>query len=51
MQNFKEYFFALGDNRNDSYDSRYIELIKLDDVKGTVFFRIYLINRIIYLKQ
>lgn len=35
------YYFVVGDNRNNSLDSRYIGLIKKDDIEGKVIFRIF----------
>lgn len=34
-------YFVMGDNRNDSYDSRQIGGIKRDDIIGRAMFRIY----------
>ena len=35
------YYFVLGDNRTNSTDSRIIGLISINDIKGTVDFRIF----------
>lgn len=35
------YYFVVGDNRNNSLDSRYIGLLKKDDIEGKVIFRIF----------
>lgn len=32
----EEYYFVIGDNRNNSIDSRIIGLVKKEDIKGTV---------------
>ncbi len=41
-------YFVLGDNRNDSIDSRYasIGIINIDDIIGKVIFRVYPFNEI-----
>ena len=39
------YYLVLGDNRSVSYDSRYIGLISKNDIMGTVFNRIYPIDK------
>lgn len=44
------YVFVLGDNRDDSLDSRIIGPIKTDDIRGPVFFRIFPINRMQFFK-
>lgn len=36
----KDEYFVLGDNRNDSEDSRFIGPVKLSDMKGKIWFRI-----------
>lgn len=36
-----DYYFVVGDNRNDSLDSRYIGLIPKKDIEGTVSFRLF----------
>lgn len=43
----EDYFFCLGDNRNNSKDSRFdsIRLIKRSDMKGKVFMRILPLSR------
>ncbi len=35
------YYFVVGDNRNDSLDSRYIGLIPKKSIEGTVSFRLF----------
>ncbi len=35
------YYFVVGDNRNDSLDSRYIGLIPKKNIEGTVSFRLF----------
>lgn len=40
------YYFVLGDNRENSVDSRYIGLISDQDILGTVRFRFYPFNKI-----
>lgn len=39
-------YLALGDNRNESTDSRELGLITKDDILGKTFFRIWPINKI-----
>lgn len=40
------YYLLLGDNRTVSLDSRLIGLVKKEDIKGTIAFRIYPLNKI-----
>lgn len=35
------YYFIVGDNRDDSLDSRYLGLFKKDSIEGKVIFRIF----------
>ena len=46
----KGMYFVLGDNREDSLDSREIGLIKEKDIIGKVNLRIWLINKFSYVK-
>lgn len=39
------YYFIVGDNRDDSLDSRYIGLFKKDSIEGKVVFRIFPFNK------
>lgn len=38
------YYFVVGDNRDDSLDSRYLGLFKKDSIEGKVLFRIFPFN-------
>ena len=38
------YFFIVGDNRDDSLDSRYLGLFKKESIEGKVIFRIFPFN-------
>jgi len=42
----KNMYLVLGDNREDSLDSREIGLIKEEDIQGKVFLRIWPLNKI-----
>lgn len=42
----KDYYFVVGDNRDNSLDSRYIGLIKKDQIKGTTSIRLFPFNKI-----
>lgn len=46
----EDMYLVLGDNRGNSMDSREIGLIKKSDIKGKVFFRIWPLNRISFIK-
>ena len=46
----KDMYLVLGDNRSNSMDSREIGLIKKSDIKGKVFFRIWPLNKISFIK-
>ena len=39
-------YFVVGDNRNNSADSRIIGLIKKEDILGSVSFRIFPLTKI-----
>ena len=39
------YYFVMGDNRNDSSDSRVLGLIPISDIKGSVGIRIWPLNK------
>ena len=41
----KDYYFVLGDNRDESMDSRIIGLISADDIEGIASFTIFPFNR------
>lgn len=41
----EDMYFVLGDNRMNSTDSRVIGLISIDDIDGTVSFRLYPFNK------
>lgn len=40
------YYLVLGDNREVSYDSRYIGFIKYEDIKGKVILRLWPLNKL-----
>ena len=42
----KGYYFVVGDNRDNSLDSRYIGLIKKEQIKGTTNIRLFPFNKI-----
>lgn len=42
----EDHIFVMGDNRNDSYDSREIGPVPTDNVVGKVFLRYYPLNKI-----
>ena len=42
----KNYYLVLGDNRNNSTDSRKIGFINIDDIQGTVVFRLFPLKKI-----
>ena len=48
----KDCYFVMGDNRNESEDSRYVEVgfINKNDIIGRAYFRIFPFNRIGFLK-
>ncbi len=46
----EDMYLVLGDNRSNSMDSREIGLIKKDDIIGKVFFRIWPLNKISFIK-
>lgn len=48
----KDYYFVVGDNRDNSYDSRYPEigLIKKNQIKGVTKLRIWPLNKIGFIK-
>ncbi len=47
----KDYYFVLGDNRNNSTDSRIIGLINKKDILGTTNLRIWPLNKIGIIKN
>ena len=46
----KDYYLALGDNTNGSYDSRMWGFVSEDRIKGEAFVRFWPLNRIKLLK-
>jgi signal peptidase I len=42
----EDYYFVMGDNRTNSVDSRYIGLVSINDILGTVRLRIFPFNKI-----
>jgi len=46
----EDYYFVIGDNRNDSKDSRMIGLIHKDEILGSVNLRIWPLTKIKYVK-
>jgi signal peptidase I len=42
----KGYYFVVGDNRNNSTDSRIFGFVKKEDILGTVSFRLFPLNKI-----
>lgn len=47
----KDCYFVVGDNRNNSLDSRYIGLIKKEQIKGTTNIRLFPFNKIGKIKR
>lgn len=47
----KDMYFVVGDNRNNSTDSRIIGLIKKEDIQGKVIFRLFPFNKIGKIKK
>ena len=47
----KDEYFVLGDNRNNSEDSRFIGCIKISDVKGVAVLRLWPLNKFGTLKK
>ena len=46
----ENYYFVIGDNRNDSVDSRIIGLINIKDIEGSANLRLWPLNKIKYVK-
>ena len=45
-----DYYFVIGDNRNDSKDSRVLGLISIKEIEGSANLRLWPLNKIKYVK-